>query len=146
MSLRPRSVGWFIAIIVLQWPITTHSHAQTALPAAPPPEIFASLPSGEYAGSALRNGKGFDVSLVIQQTKPGGHFSGTVVVHKAPAPCAASFPISGVIRAGGAVQIESKDGVAQGCERSFNLKLAGNDLTGTLIAAQGTFQIKLKKQ
>lgn len=138
-------IGGFLAIILLPASVTTNVHAQAASPTASPPEIAASLPSGQYAGRALRDGKGFDVSLVIQQTKPGGRFTGTVVIHKAP-PCDALFPISGEILTGGGVRIESREGIVQGCERTFNLKLAGNELTGTLVESDGAFQIHLKKQ
>jgi hypothetical protein len=136
----------FLAVILLQAPIAATVDAQVAPPAALPPEIVAALPSGEYTGRARGDGKGFDVSLVIQQTKPGGRFTGTVVVHKAPHPCDALFPISGEISTGGAVRIDSRQGVAQGCERAFDLKLAGDQLTGTLVDARGSFQVDLKKQ
>lgn len=138
--------GGFVAIILLQASIATHLHAQATSPTAAPPEIAASLPSGQYAGRAHKDGKAFAVSLVIEQTKPGGRLTGTVVVHKAPAPCEASFPIGGEILPGGSVHIESKEGAFHGCERTFDLKLVGDELTGTLVAPEGAFPIKLTKQ
>jgi hypothetical protein len=145
-NARTRHTGWLISVILLQASIATEVYAQAASPIASLPEIPAFLPSGRYAGRAHSDGKDFEVSLVIEQTKPGGRFTGTVMVHKAPAPCEALFPISGEIRTGGGVRIESKEGIARGCERVFNLKLAGNELTGTLVESAGDFQINLKKQ
>jgi hypothetical protein len=138
--------GGLLAIILLQAAITTAAQAPATSPIASPPEIPASLPSGQYAGRTHRDGKDFDVSLVIDQTKPGGRVTGTVMIHNAPTPCEALFPISGEIVTGGGVRIESKEGVARGCERTFNLKLAGHELTGTLVDSSGAFQINLKKQ
>jgi hypothetical protein len=139
--------GGFVAItILLLASSSVRVHAQAAAPTAAPPEIAASLPSGQYAGRAHRDGKGFDVSLVIEQTTPGGRLAGTVVVHKAPPPCEALFPVSGEIFPGGSVRIESKEGVIHGCERTLDLKLVGDELTGTLVASEGAFPIKLTKQ
>lgn len=143
--------GGFVAITILfvaSSSVRVHAQAAapTAAPTAAPPEIAASLPSGQYAGRAHRDGKGFDVSLVIEQTTPGGRLAGTVVVHKAPPPCEALFPISGEIFPGGSVRIESKEGVIHGCERTLDLKLVGDELTGTLVASEGAFPIKLTKQ
>jgi len=145
-NARIRYCGGLFTIILFHASITGSLLAQAASPIASPPEIPASLPSGQYAGRAHRDGKDFEVSLVLDQTKPGGRFTGTVMVHQAPSPCEALFPISGEIVTGGGVRIESKEGVARGCERTFNLKLAGNDLTGTLVDPAGVFQINLKKQ
>lgn len=122
---------------------------QAQSPAMPPgkalPEITARLPTGEYAGTA-RQDKALDVSLSIHESKAGGRFTGTVVVHQAAAPCNARFPLSGEIRPDGAVRIDSREGVAPGCERHFDLMLAGNDLTGTMTATGNTFQVKLKRR
>jgi hypothetical protein len=126
----------------LQAAMATQLHAQ----AASPPEIAASLPSGQYAGRAHKNGKGFDVSIVIEETKPGGRLTGSVVIHKAPAPCEGSLPINGEIRAGGSVHIEATDGASRGCKQTLNLKFAGDELTGTLVGSEGPLPINLKKQ
>ena len=125
---------------------TGESQSQPVSIAKPPPEIIALMPSGQYIGQGQKDAKTFDVSLVIHESKPGGRFTGMVVVHQAAAPCAGEFPIAGEMKPDGLVHIESQDSGARGCELSFNLKLAGSELSGTLLGAEGTYQVKLKRQ
>jgi hypothetical protein len=57
------------------------------------------------------------------------------------------FPITGETKLDGAVHIDSREGVAKGCERTLDLKLAGNELSGALLDPEGTtYQVKLKRQ
>ena len=126
--------------------MTGESQSQPASPAKLPPEIVALMPSGIYVGRGVREGKGIDVSLDIQETKPGGKFAGTALVHEPRSPCGAVFPIRGEMNADGAIRIDSREGVTRGCERKFDLKLAGDQLTGTMLASEGTFEVSLKKR
>ncbi|MGQ0751494.1 MAG: hypothetical protein ACT4PS_13235 [Betaproteobacteria bacterium] len=121
----------------------TAGHAQPA--SKTPPEIVALMPSGIYLGHALLGGKRLDLSLNVQDSKPGGRFAGTVHVRQAPPPCGSVFPIRGDLQPNGSVHIESRAGVTKGCERTFVLTLAGSELEGSLLGSEGTYRVKLKR-
>lgn len=133
-----------IGLLLLSTALTGEAQGQ-GTPTAPLPEIVALMPSGHYTGMGRRGAKAFDVSLVIEETKPGGRFTGTVMIQEATEGPCASTPVSGVLRPNGAVLIESGAGVVRGCERKFDLRLEGKQLSGTLTAAAGTAQISLKR-
>jgi hypothetical protein len=132
------------SIRIAAWALCAPLCAFAATPGAVP-EIAAQLPSGPYKGHAIQAGKRLDLALIVQESKPGGRFSGTVRLQQAAAPCNATFRMSGDIKANGAVHIESRAGVAKGCERTFVLSLAGNDLKGTMLTSEGTYQVALKR-
>ena len=140
-------LGRDVAVLVLLLSIsfTGEPQAQPVSPTKPLPEIVALLPSGQYSGQGHKDAKAFDVFLVVHESKPGGKFTGTVAV-QGTGPCAAVFPISGETKSNGAVRIDSREGVAEECGRAFDLKLAGNELSGTLLDAEGTYPVKLKRQ
>lgn len=117
--------------------------AYAASPATVPPEVVARLPSGEYAGGARNHARTFDVSLVVHESKPGGRFQATAAVHPAPAACGTRFPVSGEMRPDGAVRIDS---LAADCPRRFELRLAGEELKGTMTGPEGPSLVNLKKQ
>lgn len=133
-----------VGLLLLSTALTGGAQGQGTA-TTPLPEIAALMPSGHYIGMAHRGAKAFDVALVIEETKPGGRFTGTVMIHEAKGPCGASTPVSGVLRPNGAVFIESGGGVVRGCARRLDLKLEGNQLNGTLTAPAGTAQISLKR-
>ncbi|MGQ0523572.1 MAG: hypothetical protein ACT4P8_07935 [Betaproteobacteria bacterium] len=133
-----------IGLLLLSTSFTSEPQAQTS-PPAKVPEIAALMPSGLYRGHALLGGKRLDLTLNIQDSKPGGRFSGTVHIPQAAAPCGSVFPISGDMKPSGAVHIESQAGVARGCERILVLTLAGDDVKGSLIGSEGTYQVTLKR-
>ena len=138
-------VAILVLVLVLSTSVTGEPQAQPVPPTKPLPEIVALLPSGQYIGQGQKGARAFDVSLVVHESKPGGKFTGTIVAPQA-AVCADTFPINGEMKPNGVVHIDSRGGVAKGCERTLNLKLAGNELSGALIDAEGTYQVKLKRQ
>lgn len=122
------------------------SHPGHAQPAPKtPPEIVAFMPSGLYLGQALHGGTRLDLSLNVQDSKPGGRFAGTVHVQQAPAPCGSVFPMRGHLKPDGSVHIESRAGVTKGCERTFVLTLAGSELKGSLLGSGRTYQVRVKR-
>lgn len=133
-----------IGLLLLSTSFTSETKSQIP-PPAKVPEIAALMPSGLYRGHAVLGGKRLDLSLNVQDSKPSGRFSGTVHVPQAVAPCGAVFPISGDMKPSGAVHIESRAGVAKGCERILVLTLAGDDVKGSLIGSEGTYQVALKR-
>src|SRR5690348_4826860 len=117
--------------LVIATPLLIAAESPTTVP-----EIAALLPSGIYSGHAIQAGKRLDLSLNIQGSKPNGRFTGTIHLQQAPVPCGAPYPITGDIKPAGTIHIESRTGVTKGCERTLVLKLAGNDLNGTLMASE----------
>ena len=131
-------------LILLLTACSFTAEAASNPPTKAAPEIDALLPKGQYVGSAHKD-KALDVSLHVQESKPGGRFTGTVVVRQAAAPCDAVFPLSGEIKPDGSVQIDSREGVVPGCDRHFDLKLATNELTGTMTEKGHKLPVKLKR-
>lgn len=131
-------------LLILVMACNLTAEAASGPPTKAAPEIDALLPRGQYVGSAHK-GRALDVSLHVQESRPGGRFTGTVVVRQAAAPCDAVFPLSGEIKPDGAVQIDSREGVVPGCERHFDLKLATNELTGTMTEKGDKLPVKLKR-
>lgn len=133
-----------VGLLLLSTALTGGAQGQGTA-TTPLPEIAALMPSGHYTGIAHRGARAFDVALVIEETKPGGRFTGTVLIQEATESPCASTPVSGVLRPNGAVLIESGEGVVRGCERRLDLRLEGKQLSGTLTAPAGTAQISLKR-
>jgi hypothetical protein len=132
------------SVRIAAWALFSPLYVLAATPTAVP-EIAALLPSGPYTGHAIQAVKRLDLALVVRESKPGGRFSGTVHLQQGTAPCNATFRMSGDMKPSGAVHIESRAGVPKGCERTFVLNLAGNELKGTMLAAEGTYQVALKR-
>lgn len=129
-----------IASLILATPLLLAAAAPTGVP-----EIIALMPSGIYTGHAIQAGKRLTLTINVEESKPGGRFTGTVHV-QAPAPCARPFPMIGTMKANGAVHIDSRAGVTNPCEKTFVLNLAGDDLKGTMLASEGTYQVMLKRK
>lgn len=146
MDRDPRDITRDLAIglLLLSTSFTSETQSQTSQ-AAKVPEIAALMPSGLYRGHALLGGKRLALSLNVQDSKPSGRFSGTVHIPQAGAPCGSIFPIRGDMKPSGAVHIESRAGVARGCERILVLTLAGDDVKGSLIESEGTYHVTLKR-
>jgi hypothetical protein len=134
------SVAVTLLLLVAGGPV---GRAYAASPITVPPEVIARLPSGEYSGGAQNHARAFDVSLVVHESKPGGRFQATAAVHPAPAACGAQIPLSGEMRPDGAVRIDS---MAAECPRRFELRLAGEELKGTMTGPEGPSQVILKKR
>lgn len=108
------------------------------------PEIAALLPSGIYTGHAIQAGRKNSLALNVLESKPGGRFVGTVHL-EGNGLCGSPLPMSGEIKPGGAVHIQSEPRAGKACERTFNLSLAGSDLKGTMLTTEGAYQVLLKR-
>lgn len=123
--------------------MTVTALAAESTPKAPP-ELVA-LPSGHYVGTAEGKDGSREVSLSIEQGRPGGAFKGTLRTNDR-APCDIDFPITGEIRPDGGVHIDSKEAVDRGCVFGVELKLAGSELSGFIVAGNGPQKVVLRKR
>lgn len=131
------------ALILAIWLGVTITALAAESTSKAPPEMVA-LPSGDYVGAAEGKDGAREVSLSVQQGKPGGAFNGTLRINDS-APCDIAFPITGDIRPDGTVRIDAKE-ATRGCLHAVELKLAGSELKGFMVTANGPLKVALKKR
>ena len=121
------------------------------LPVASAQTFDRSQLGGRYSGRAQEQGGGprwTDMAITLTKPSNDGRFTGSIQAFRAGPQCGRPLPASGEILTDGSVRMEIKAGgdVPSGCERTYDLKLVGdNRLTGTAVFGGNKFDLDLKK-
>ena len=101
------------------------------------PAAIAQIKPGSYSGKLTEEGgKGTaDVKMDIKHVTADGRVTARVQSSHARKSCAASLPLNGIVLPTAEMRLEVDDGAPEGCERVYNVKIAGSGVTGTYIDA-----------
>jgi len=101
------------------------------------PAAIAQIKPGSYSGKLTEEGgKGSaDIKMDIKHVTADGRVTARVQSSHARKACAASLPLNGIVLPSAEMRLEVDDGAPDGCERVYNVKLAGSSMSGTYIDA-----------
>ena len=112
------------------------SSAAFAQAKAAQPGKFQAPPPGSYSGSikATAGSASSDVKLDIRDVTKDGRVTSRVSAsgYKNPA-CGKNLPASGIMLDDNSMRLEVDAGAPEGCERVYNVKASGGQLSGTFI-------------
>lgn len=123
-----------LGLLVLLLSFTGGAAAQIR---APDPAAKAAVQPGNYAGRIQeQNGSGSaEIKMHIRHVTADGRVTATVQSKHARKACAARLPLNGIIQPDGVMRLQVDDGAPEGCERVYNVKVEGGDVSGTYIDA-----------
>ena len=103
------------------------------------PDLAAreAIKPGNYSGRIQeQNGPGSaEVKMHIRHITADGRVTATMESTHARKSCGAKLALNGIILPDGVMRLTVDDGAPKGCERVYNVKVAGSDVTGTFIDA-----------
>lgn len=114
---------------------------------APDPAARAEIKPGNYSGRVQeKNGSGSaEIKMNIRHVTTDGRVTGTVESTHARKSCGKRLGLNGIIQADGEMRLTVDDGAPEGCERVYNVKVAGGGVTGTYIDAAKSVRKKKEK-
>jgi hypothetical protein len=126
----------FSALLLLSVASITGAYAQSQTPESAAAAIQAAtgIAEGDYAGTVQQqNGKrSSNVKMTIRDVTTDGRVTATAAATHPRKACAKRLPMNGVVLPEGVMRLTVDDGVPQGCERVYNLKVtSGGGLSGT---------------
>ena len=126
----------FSALLLLSVASITGAYAQSQTPESAAAAIQAAtgIAEGDYAGTVQQQGgkRSSDLKMTIRDVTTDGRVTATVAATHPRKACAKRLPMNGLVLPEGMMRLTVDDGVPQGCERVYHLKVSsGGGLSGT---------------
>ena len=123
-----------LAVVLAFSSSAAFAQAKAALPGK-----FQAPAPGSYSGSikATTGSATSDVKLDIKDVTKDGRVTSRVTAsgYKNPA-CGKNLPASGIMLDDNSMRLEVDAGAPDGCERVYNVKASGGQLTGTFVESK----------
>jgi hypothetical protein len=130
----------FSALLLLSAASITGAYAQNAQTpqsAAAAIEAASAIAEGDYVGTVQQQGgkrSSSDLKMTIRDVTPDGRVTATVAATHPRRICAKRLPMNGIVLPEGLMRLTVDDGVPQGCERVYHLKVtSGGALSGNFV-------------
>jgi hypothetical protein len=128
----------FSALLLLSAASITGAYAQSQTPESAAASIQAAsgIAEGDYAGTVQQQGgkRSSDLKMTIRDVTTDGRVTATAAATHPRAACAKRLPMNGIVLPEGVMRLTVDDGVPQGCQRVYHLKVtSGGGLSGTFF-------------
>jgi hypothetical protein len=110
--------------------------SQTPASAAAAVAAARGIATGNYAGRVQEqsSARSAEVKMNIRHVTADGRVTATVESPHARPSCAKRLPLNGIVLPDGDMRLTVDDGAAEGCERTYHVKVApGGGLSGTYL-------------
>lgn len=113
---------------------SVYAQSQTPESAAASIQAATGIAERDYAGTVQQQGgkRSSNLKMTIRDVTTDGRVTATVAATHPRKACAKRLPMNGIVLPEGLMRLTVDDGVPQGCERVYNLKVTSDGgLSGT---------------
>jgi hypothetical protein len=115
---------------------SVYAQRQTPESAAASIQAATGIAERDYAGTVQQQGgkRSSNLKMTIRDVTTDGRVTATVAATHPRAICAKRLPMNGIVLPEGLMRLTVDDGVPQGCERVYNVKVTPDGgLSGTFV-------------
>ena len=128
----------FAGLLLLSAASITGAYAQSQTPASAAASIEAArgIAERDYAGTVQEQGgkRSSNLKMTIRDVTADGRVTATVAATHPRKSCAKRLPMNGIVLPEGMMRLTVDDGVPQGCQRVYHLKVtSAGGLSGTFF-------------